>query len=247
MPTIVWIHMPVDMLYDAAITMLQQRGETVFPPQIKLWHEGRLMDPATKRLSDHQIMVQDIVVVEVPEVPHSSFHGHRGDHHRDNQPHSRHQPQHVGNSSSSPAVKTFYAVRRGRNPGVYHSWGACERQVTGFSGAEHRDFKTEIEAYKYLVIPGQRLDTTPQPDLRQTQYRDPGGGFDAPKSQDKIKQTFKCPRFSGHSKDWKLWDKGFQRYLSIWDLDYVLQPDFFDDVPLPAQKLNDNKLVYFIL
>ncbi len=36
MPTVVWIHMPVDMLYDAAITMLQQRGETVFPSQIKL-------------------------------------------------------------------------------------------------------------------------------------------------------------------------------------------------------------------
>jgi hypothetical protein len=67
------------------------------------------------------------------------------------------------------------------------------------------------------------------------------------KSQDKIKQTFKCPRFSGNAKDWKLWNKGFQRYLSIWDLEYVLLPGFFDKLPLSSQQVNDNKLVYFIL
>jgi hypothetical protein len=44
-----------------------------------------------------------------------------------------------------------------------------------------------------------------------------------------------------------LWDKGFQRYLSIWDLDYVLNPDFFDEVPFPQTKIDDNKLVYYIL
>jgi hypothetical protein len=67
------------------------------------------------------------------------------------------------------------------------------------------------------------------------------------RSQDKIKQTFKCPRFSGNVKDWKAWNKGFQRYLSIWDLGYVLHPDFFDDFPLSEQRVNDNKLVYFLL
>jgi hypothetical protein len=68
-----------------------------------------------------------------------------------------------------------------------------------------------------------------------------------PRSHDKIKQNFKCPRFTGQTKDWKLWDKGFQRYLSIWDLDYVLNPDFFDEVPFPQSKIRDNKLVYYIL
>jgi hypothetical protein len=71
---------------------------------------------------------------------------------------------------------------------------------------------------------------------------DPEGGFEASKSQDKIKQTFKCPKFSGNAKDWKLWNKGFQRYLSIWDLDYVLLPNFYDERPLSAKKINDNKL-----
>ena len=66
-------------------------------------------------------------------------------------------------------------------------------------------------------------------------------------SQDKIKQNFKCPKFSGNAKDWKIWNKGFIRYLSIWDLDHVLDPSFFDEIPLSAQKVNDNKLVFYIL
>ena len=67
------------------------------------------------------------------------------------------------------------------------------------------------------------------------------------RAHDKIKQSFKCPRFSGQPKDWKLWNKGFQRYLSIWDLEYVLDPDFFFEVPFPQKKIDDNKLVYYIL
>jgi hypothetical protein len=70
-----------------------------------------------------------------------------------------------------------------------------------------------------------------------------GGGT---KGHDKIKQSFKCPRFSGNPKDWKSWNKGFMRFLSIWDLDYVLNPTFFDELPLSVQKVNDNKMVYFI-
>jgi hypothetical protein len=53
--------------------------------------------------------------------------------------------------------------------------------------------------------------------------------------------------FSGNAKDWKTWNKGFNRFLSIWDLDYVLDPSFFDEFPLSVQKVHDNKMVYFIL
>jgi hypothetical protein len=67
------------------------------------------------------------------------------------------------------------------------------------------------------------------------------------RAHEKIKQSFKCPRFSGQPKDWKLWNKGFQRFLSIWDLEYVLDPDFFFEVPFPQKKIDDNKLVYYIL
>ena len=68
-----------------------------------------------------------------------------------------------------------------------------------------------------------------------------------PRSYDKIRQSFKCPRFSGQAREWKQWDKGFLRYLSIWELDYVLDPSFFDVLPLTNDKRRDNKLVYFII
>jgi hypothetical protein len=68
-----------------------------------------------------------------------------------------------------------------------------------------------------------------------------------PRSYDKIRQSFKCPRFSGQAKEWKQWDKGFWRYLSIWELDYVLDPNFFGVLPLSDDKRRDNKLVYYII
>ena len=68
-----------------------------------------------------------------------------------------------------------------------------------------------------------------------------------PRSYDKIRQSFKCPRFSGQAREWKQWDKGFLRYLSIWELDYVLDPSFFDVLPLTNDQRRDNKLVYFII
>jgi hypothetical protein len=67
------------------------------------------------------------------------------------------------------------------------------------------------------------------------------------RSYDKIRQSFKSPRFTGQARDWKQWNKGFTRYLSIWDLDHVLDPDFFDEVPLPPAKTRDNKMVYYII
>ncbi|MCI8558910.1 MAG: AAA family ATPase [Lachnospiraceae bacterium] len=36
--------------------------------------------------------------------------------------------------------KKIYAVRKGRNPGIYDVWAETEQQVKGFSGAEYRSF-----------------------------------------------------------------------------------------------------------
>jgi hypothetical protein len=71
-------------------------------------------------------------------------------------------------------------------------------------------------------------------------------GLDS-KSYDRIRTSFKCPKFTGKTKDWKLWDKGLQRYLSIWELAHVLDPDFFNVLPLSPDKRRDNKLVYYII
>lgn len=48
------------------------------------------------------------------------------------------------------AKRKFYAVKVGRNPGVYQSWSECEEQVKGFSGAIYKSFASMGEAEEYL-------------------------------------------------------------------------------------------------
>lgn len=44
----------------------------------------------------------------------------------------------------------YYAVKKGRTPGIYHTWDACKAQVSGFSGAVYKSFQTEKEALDYM-------------------------------------------------------------------------------------------------
>ena len=44
----------------------------------------------------------------------------------------------------------YYAVRKGRHPGVYTSWDACSAEVNGFSGAEYKSFRTRTEAAAFV-------------------------------------------------------------------------------------------------
>ncbi len=44
-----------------------------------------------------------------------------------------------------------------------------------------------------------------------------------------------------------MWNQGLLRYLSIWNLDHVTDPDFADTLPLTSDQRRDNKLVYYIL
>lgn len=43
-------------------------------------------------------------------------------------------------------AKKYYAVRKGRKTGVFATWAECQKQVTGFSGAEFKRFGTMEEA-----------------------------------------------------------------------------------------------------
>lgn len=45
----------------------------------------------------------------------------------------------------------YYAVRSGRNRGVYESWTACREQVHGYSGAVYRSFESREDAEIYLA------------------------------------------------------------------------------------------------
>ena len=45
----------------------------------------------------------------------------------------------------------YYAVRRGRQVGIYTSWADCRAQVHGYAGAQYKAFPTHAEAEAYLV------------------------------------------------------------------------------------------------
>ncbi|AKP68011.1 ribonuclease H family protein [Companilactobacillus ginsenosidimutans] len=47
-------------------------------------------------------------------------------------------------------MQKYYAVRRGRKPGIYRSWPDCQKQVNGFENARYKSFTTEAEAEEFL-------------------------------------------------------------------------------------------------
>lgn len=48
-------------------------------------------------------------------------------------------------------AKKFYAVRNGRQIGIFDSWEECKKQVMGYSGAEYKSFLTAEEAKSYIT------------------------------------------------------------------------------------------------
>ena len=44
----------------------------------------------------------------------------------------------------------YYAVRKGRKPGIYRTWDDCKSQVFKCEGAEYKSFTTEEEALAYM-------------------------------------------------------------------------------------------------
>lgn len=47
-------------------------------------------------------------------------------------------------------AKKSYAVKVGRQPGIYDSWDACRAEVHGFPGAVYKSFSTRQEAEAWL-------------------------------------------------------------------------------------------------
>lgn len=47
-------------------------------------------------------------------------------------------------------TKHYYAVRKGKKPGIYETWNDCKEQVIGYSGAEYKKFPKYEEAKKFI-------------------------------------------------------------------------------------------------
>src|SRR5205809_702614 len=45
----------------------------------------------------------------------------------------------------------YYAVRKGRQPGIYQDWESCKAQVDGFAGAQYKSFSTREDAAQYMA------------------------------------------------------------------------------------------------
>ena len=48
----------------------------------------------------------------------------------------------------------FYAVKIGRNSGIYETWDECQEQVIGFKGSKYKKFKTYEEAADFIEEKG---------------------------------------------------------------------------------------------
>lgn len=44
----------------------------------------------------------------------------------------------------------YYAVKKGRNIGIFTSWAECENNIKGHSGAVYKSFLTKEEAEKFM-------------------------------------------------------------------------------------------------
>ena len=64
-------------------------------------------------------------------------------------------------------AKKYYAVRAGRKTGVFMTWAECQKQVTGFSGAEFKSFGTREEAEAFAGIHSSSADALPVTDPGQ--------------------------------------------------------------------------------
>lgn len=53
------------------------------------------------------------------------------------------------------AKKKYYAVKKGKTPGIYLTWEDCQNQINGFSGAVYKGFATIQEAGEFLEENGE--------------------------------------------------------------------------------------------
>jgi len=64
-------------------------------------------------------------------------------------------------------AKKYYAVARGKTPGIYFTLDDCKVQVDGFPGAKYKSFPTVVEAQEFIESATGRYEEERQPDEQQ--------------------------------------------------------------------------------
>lgn len=62
----------------------------------------------------------------------------------------------------------WYAVAKGRSPGIYQTWDDCKAQTAGFSGAIFKSFKTRNEALAFINSNSTSATATAAPSRNNT-------------------------------------------------------------------------------
>lgn len=65
-------------------------------------------------------------------------------------------------------MSKYYAVAKGRIPGIYRDWSTCQKQVDKFSSPAYKSFKTEAEAKEFLKSYNVSFDTIPITNMSTT-------------------------------------------------------------------------------
>lgn len=76
-------------------------------------------------------------------------------------------------------AKFYYAVKKGKIPGIYETWKDCEEQVKGYSGAEYKKFSTYEEALSFVSDEKEQIEISEESQLKESEaiaYVD--GSFD---------------------------------------------------------------------
>lgn len=76
-------------------------------------------------------------------------------------------------------AKFYYAVRKGKDIGIYETWGECQKQVMGYKGAEYKKFPSYDEALAFIEGSTQNIELKNESDLEEDEaiaYVD--GSFD---------------------------------------------------------------------
>ena len=71
-------------------------------------------------------------------------------------------------------AKKYYAVKKGRVPGIYDTWDECKAQTAGFSGPVFKSFNSLTEAEDFMKEANEDFDGT-LPDI----YAFVDGSFNA--------------------------------------------------------------------
>lgn len=101
---------------------------------------------------------------------------------------------------------SFYAVKRGKNVGVYNTWTECKQQVDGFSGPVFKKFDSYEEALQFITnTPSTSIPTF---DLNRVLYVDGGcNNFTKPYAYGSVVTHLGedvIPRFAGLLSDMEL-------------------------------------------